>query len=158
MHCNALQPGLFKMPFRKKADDFFVSEKKQVDIETLTKLLRDPVIVKVVTVLDIANLSILELLESGLTKQDINHALAEGVIEMDKETMPKAITTPEAMLEAGDTYFQQFLSSKVRLTALGLYIADCIKGCQTEQEIIEKARERFGSGTFVPPEHPHRPG
>lgn len=132
---------------------------KQMDFETLAKLLKDPVIVRVVTVLDIARLSILELLESGLTKQDINHALTNGVIEMDKETMPKVdVTSPEAMLTAGDTYFQQFLSSKVRLTALGLYIVDCIKGCQTEQEIIEKARERFGSGTFAPPEHPHRPG
>ncbi|HEX6067781.1 MAG TPA: hypothetical protein VFZ05_03180 [Nitrososphaera sp.] len=132
---------------------------KQTDFETLAKLLKDPVIVRVVTVLDIARLSILELLESGLTKQDINHALTNGVIEMDKETMPKVdVTSPEAMLTGGDTYFQQFLSSKVRLTALGLYIVDCIKGCQTEQEIIEKARERFGSGTFAPPEHPHRPG
>ena len=147
------------MSFRKKVADFFVGEKEQkkVDFETLAKLLKDPVIVKVVTVLDIAHLSILELLESGLAKQDINHALTNAVIEIDKETMPKVITTPEAMLAAGDTYFQQFLSSKVRLTALGLYILDCIKGCQTEQEIIEKARDRFGSGTFAPPEHPRRP-
>lgn len=148
-----------KMPFRKKAPDIIVGEKaqKQVDFETLTKLLKDPVVVRVVTVLDIARLSILELLESGLTKEDINHALTSGVIEVEKETMPKAITTPEAVLAAGDTYFQQFLSSKIRLTALGMYIADCLKGCQTEQEIVEKARERFGSGTFVPPDHPHRP-
>jgi len=149
------------MSFREKTVDIFMGEKakKQTDFETLAKLLKDPVIVRVVTVLDIARLSILELLESGLTKQDINHALTNGVIEMDKETMPKVdVTSPEAMLTAGDTYFQQFLSSKVRLTALGLYIVDCIKGCQTEQEIIEKARERFGSGTFAPPEHPHRPG
>ena len=149
------------MSFREKTVDIFMGEKaqKQTDFETLAKLLKDPVIVRVVTVLDIARLSILELLESGLTKQDINHALTNGVIEMDKETMPKVdVTSPEAMLTGGDTYFQQFLSSKVRLTALGLYIVDCIKGCQTEQEIIEKARERFGSGTFAPPEHPHRPG
>lgn len=147
------------MPFREKTVRIPVGEKKekQVDIETLTKLLRDPVIVRVVTVLDIAHLSILELLESGLAKQDINHALTSGVIEIDKETMPKAITTPEAMLAAGDTYFQQFLSSKVRLTALGLFIADCIKGCQTEHEIVERARTMFESGTFVPPEHPRRP-
>lgn len=148
------------MSFKEKTVDIFVGEKaqKQVDFETLAKLLKDPVIVRVVTILDIARLSILELLASGLTKQDVNHALTNGVIEIETETMPKVdITSPGGMLTAGDTYFQQFLSSKVKLTPLGLYIADCVKGCQTEQEIIEKARERFGSGTFVPPEHPHRP-
>lgn len=68
-----------------------VSEKPQkpTDFETITKLLRDPVIVRVVTVLDITHLSILELLEYGLTRQDINHALSNGVVEIDKETLPR---------------------------------------------------------------------
>jgi hypothetical protein len=164
MQCNAIQSVLAYSPetsFRKKIADLIVDERaqKQIDFETLSKLLRDPVIVTVVTVLDIASLSILELLESGLTRQDVNHALTNGVIEIDKETAPKAeVSSAEDLLVAGDIYFMKFLSSKVRLTGLGLYLLECIKECQTEQEIIEKARERFKSGTFIPPEHPHRPG
>jgi hypothetical protein len=121
--------------------------------------LRDPAIVRIVTVLDITHLSILELLEYGLTRQDINRALASGVIEIDKETFPRAdITSAEGLLVAGDVYCQQFLSSKVKLTALGLYLLDCIKGRQTDQEIIEKAQKMFESGAFTPPESPHMAG
>ncbi len=137
-----------------------MSEKaqKSIDFETLTKLLRDRIVVKVVTLLDIARLSILELLEYGLTRQDVNHALASGAIEIVKETMPKTeITSAEGLFVAGDIYFHQYLSGKVRLTGLGLYLLDCIKGCQTEQELIEKAQRMFESGTFMPPESPHRP-
>lgn len=133
-------------------------EQKQIDFEELSKLLRDPVIIKVVTVLDIVSLSILELLEYGLTRGDVNHALASGVIEIDKKMLSEAkIESAEELLIAGDVYFQQFLSSKVRLTALGLHLLDCTKGCQTEQEVIEKARDRFVSGTFSPPDRPLRP-
>lgn len=149
------------MSFREKIVYPFVSEKaqKQVDFETLAKLLKDPVMVRMVTVLDIAHLSILELLEHGVSRQDINHALTSGVIEVDKETLPKAeITSAEGLSVSGDIYFLQFLSSKVRLTGLGLFLLDCIKCCQTEQEVIERVRDRFVSGTFVPPAHPHRPG
>jgi hypothetical protein len=147
--------------FKRIIVDTFVSEKvqKPADHETITKLLRNAVIVRVVTVLDITRLSILELLEYGFTRQDINHALVSGVIEMDKETLPRAeITSAEGLLVAGDVYYQQFLSSKVKLTALGLYLLDCIKGCQTDQEIIERAQKMFESGAFTPPESPHRPG
>lgn len=137
-----------------------MSERAQrsIDFETLTKLLRDPIIVKVVTVLDISHLSILELLEYGLTRQDINHALASGTIEIVKETMPKVeITSAESLLIARDIYFQQYLSGKVRLTRLGLYLLDCIKDCQTEQELVGKAQRMFESGSFMSPESPHRP-
>jgi hypothetical protein len=133
--------------------------KKQVDLETITKLLRDPIIVRVVTVLDIASLSILELLEYDLTRNDINRALVGGVIEIDKATLPKTeITSAEGLLVSGDVYYYQFLNSKVRLTELGKYILDIIKGCQckTEQELLEKALEMFESGTFTPPEFPHK--
>lgn len=130
----------------------------QADLETLTKLLRDPTIVRIVTVLDITRLSVLELLEYGLTREDINQALINGVIEVDKEALRNVpVTAAEGLLVAGDTYFQQFLNSKVKLTKLGLYFLECIKGCETEQEILEKARDRFDSGTFMPPESPHRP-
>ena len=136
-----------KWLLRGKTVDYFVSEKgeKPTDLEELTKLLRDPIIVRVVKVLNIVRLSILELLEYDLTRQDVNHALASGVIKVDKQTMPQPeITSTEGLLlVAGDTYFLKFLSSKVKLTELGLFLLECIKGSQTEQEMLEKARDKF---------------
>jgi hypothetical protein len=132
---------------------------KPIGFETITKLVRDPIIVRVVTVLDITSLSILEVLEYGLTIQDVNHALVSDVIQIDKATLPRAeIVSFEDLLVAGEIYYYQFLNSKVRLTELGNYLLECIKGSQTEQEIIEKAGERFALGKFSPPEHPQRSG
>jgi hypothetical protein len=102
-----------------------------IDSEQLTKLLRDPIIVSIVSVLDIASLSILELLENDLTRNDINHALSNGVIAVDK-SVSSLISDVHAdqrnMLVSGDYYFYNFLNSKVKLTDVGLYILDTIKG------------------------------
>ena len=38
-----------------------------IDSEQLTELLRDPIIIRIVSIIDIASLSILELLEYDLT-------------------------------------------------------------------------------------------
>jgi hypothetical protein len=117
---------------------------KPIDFETITKLLKDPVIVRVVTILDIASLSILELLEYNLNRQDISYALVRGVIQIDKATLPPAqIASSEGFFVAGDIYYYQYLSSKLRPTELGNYLLECIKGSQTEQEIIEKGEEGF---------------
>ena len=105
-----------------------------IDSDQLTKLLRDPIIVRIVSVLDIASLSILELLEYNLTRKGINYALLNGVIAVDK---PAASSTAHEdspyiqdlnILVSGDFYFHNFLSSKVKLTDVGLYILDTIKG------------------------------
>ncbi len=103
---------------------------KQVDPDTITKLIADPIIVRIVTVLDIASLSILELLEYDLTRKDVNHALASEVIEIDKATLPQAqidTSSEEELMVAGDIYFYQFLNSKVRLSELGKYILVRVK-------------------------------
>ena len=55
-----------------------------IDSDQLTRLLRDPLIVRIVSIIDIASLSILELLEYNLTRKDINYALLNGVIDVDK--------------------------------------------------------------------------
>jgi hypothetical protein len=108
-----------------------------IDSDQLTKLLRDPIIVRIVSVLDIASLSILELLEYNLTRKDINHALSSGVIAVvDKSAASSATTAHEDthpiqdlnVPVSGDFYFHNFLSSKVKLTDLGLYILESIKG------------------------------
>ena len=127
-----------------------------VDSNIMTELLKDPIIIRIVTILDITSLSILELLEYDLSRKDVNHALDSGVIEVDKAASAIInITSTSDLLVAGDTYFYQFLNSKVRLTKLGSYLLDCIKGSQTEQEVLQRAREKFGLD-FMPPESPHK--
>jgi hypothetical protein len=109
----------------------------KIDSDQLTKLLRDPIIIRIVSVLDIASLSILELLEYNLTRKDINNALLNGVIAVDKSAAASSSTTTYEdtqpiqdlnMLVSGDFYFHNFLSSKVKLTDVGLYILESIKG------------------------------
>lgn len=117
---------------------------KPIDFERITKLLKDPIIVRVITILDIASLSILELLEYSLNKQDVSYALVRGVIQIDKTTLPPAqIASSEGFFVAGDVYYYHYLNSRVRLTELGNYLLEYIEGSQTEQEMIEKAKEGF---------------
>jgi hypothetical protein len=99
----------------------------------LTELIRNPVIVRIVSILDLASLSILELLEYNLERREINYALFEGVIAIDKSNFhsssqlhPTEMMQEDNILLRGDSYLS-FLNSKVRLTELGLYILDSIK-------------------------------
>ncbi|MGC2427313.1 MAG: hypothetical protein WA421_09770 [Nitrososphaeraceae archaeon] len=107
-----------------------------IDSDQLTKLIRDPIIIRIVSVLDIASLSILELLEYNLTRKDINYALLNGVIAVDKSAVSSTShedTQPIQdlnILVSGDFYFHNFLSSKVKLTDVGLYILESIKGTE----------------------------
>jgi hypothetical protein len=102
-----------------------------IDQVHLTELIRNPVIVEIVSILDLASLSILELLEYNLERREINYTLSEGVITIDKR---KPTETHEDNILSGDFYFFDFLNSKVRLTELGLYILDSIKGGQIRFE------------------------
>ena len=110
----------------------------KIDSDQLTKLLRDPIVVRIVSIIDFASLSILELLEYDLTRNDINYALLNGVIAVDK---PAASSTAHEdspyiqdlnILVSGDFYFHNFLSSKVKLTDVGLYILESIKGTERQ--------------------------
>ena len=97
-------------------------------------------IVRIVSVLDIASLSILELLEYNLTRKDINYALINGIIAVDKSAASSSTITYEDtqpiqdlnILVSGDFYFHDFLSSKVKLTDVGLYILESIKGTERQ--------------------------
>ncbi len=111
-----------------------MSDKIPIDRATLSELMSKPIIVRIVTILDITSLSLLELLEYGLTLKDINFSMANGVIAYDKAT--KRVNSEETALGIpliGD-YYYHFLNSKVKLTELGLYILDTIKSNQTESK------------------------
>ena len=100
-----------------------------IDSEQITKFLKDPIIVRIVRILDVTNLSILELLEYDLTRKDINHALSNGVIAIDKSTSSASAYEDDKRntLVSGDYYFYNFLNSKVKLTEIGLQILESIK-------------------------------
>jgi hypothetical protein len=114
-----------------------------IDRMHLTELMRNPLIVRIVSILDLASLSILELLEYNLERREINYALSEGVIGIDKTTSssssqlnPTQTMGEYNILLSGDAYFYDFLNSKVRLTELGLYILDSIKGDVLKKESL----------------------
>jgi hypothetical protein len=99
--------------------------------DALFQLLNDPMILRLVTVVNLASLSILELLEYNFTRKDVSRALAKGVVKFDKTSVPSAPegTSKEVIrhvLETGDYYFG-VLSSKLRLSYLGLYILETIE-------------------------------
>ena len=104
-----------------------------IDTVALNELMRRPIIVRIVTILDITSLSILELLEYDLTLKDINYSMANGVIAYDKRTKRLGSEETSALgIPLSGDYYYNFLNSKVKLTELGLYILDSIKGNQLE--------------------------
>lgn len=122
-----------------------------IDRVTLSNLMNKPTIVRIVTILDITNLSLLELLEYGLTLKDINFSMANGVIAYDKAT--KRVSSEETALGiplSGD-YYYNFLNTKVKLTELGLYILDTIKSSQTKSRSSVPNQETFFDAD---PRHP----
>ena len=128
----------------------------------LTELIRNPVIVRIVSILDLASLSILELLEYNLERREINYALSEGVIAIDKTTSPSSsselhtteMIQEDNMLLRGDSYFYNFLNSKVRLTELGLHILDSIKEDLSKKELPVNQANQFDLSSFNPPSRP----
>lgn len=132
-----------------------------ISTETVSALLGDAIIVRIVTVLDISSLSILELLEYDISRSDINHALANDVVEIDKSAPPAtkettADPTVENLLVSGDVYYYRFLNSKVHLTELGKYLLSSLNS-QPDQQTLDRARQMFNSEAFNPPESPQRP-
>lgn len=61
-----------------------MSERLPIDLAALTVLMRSPIILRIVSILNITSLSILELLEYGLALKDVNYSMANGVIIYDK--------------------------------------------------------------------------
>jgi hypothetical protein len=132
-----------------------------IDPVHLTELIRNPVIVRLVSILDLASLSILELLEYDLKRREISYALSERVIAIDKTTSksssqidPTEMVQEGNILLIGDSYFYDFLNSKVRLTELGLYILDSIKEDLSKKELPVNQDNQFDLSSFNPPTRP----
>lgn len=125
-----------------------------VDAEEIRRLLKDPVIIRIVTVLDISSLSVLELFEYGMTRSDINYAMTRNVIKVDNGQTPEE-TLQKGLLVAGDSYYHHFLNGKITLTELGRFLLDCVKGCP---DVTEGTRRKFVPEACMPPEAPHRMG
>jgi hypothetical protein len=60
---------------------------RRIEPDRLAKLLNEPVVIKIVTVLDVVSLSILELLEYGISRKDVSYALANEIIMFDKSAL-----------------------------------------------------------------------
>lgn len=125
-----------------------------IDLIHLTELMRDTVIIKLVSIVDVASLSILELLQyNDLTQREINHALSEGVISVDRTTAlyqcNNAMIGEGNNLVGGDYYFYNILNSKVKLTELGHYILDSIKG-YTLKEPVKNLKNHFDISSYNP--------
>ena len=132
-----------------------------IDPVHLTELIRNPVIVRIVSILDLASLSILELLEYDLERREISYALSEGVIVIDKTTstsssqlLPTEMMQESNILLIGDSYFYDFLNSKARLSELGLYILDSIKEDLSKKELPVNQANQFDLSSFNPPTRP----
>ena len=98
------------------------------------------------SILDLASHSIPEP-EYNLERKEINYALSEGVIATDKRK-------PPFRLLSGDSYFFNFLNSKVRLTELGLYILGSIKGEPTRLKQPVDHANQYHVSMFNPPSTP----
>lgn len=124
LHCSAFSKDIYL-----KCAPSYVSDRTiSIELAVLEELLRDPILTKVVRVVNLASLSILELLEYDLSQRDINRALAEGVIAFDKSASLPAIPgglTGVSIPVRGD-YYYDFLNSKVRLSNLGIYMLKII--------------------------------
>jgi hypothetical protein len=123
----------------------------QLDHDALSELLNDPNAIRIVTVVNLASLSALELLEYGFTRGDINRALAKGIIQFEKAPFPQTQESAgnrddniPQLLESGDYYFKH-LSRKMILTKLGLYILETIES-RSQDELESKPVGEQSSG------------
>ena len=113
----------------------------------MSELVNDPTILRLVTVVNLTSLSILELLEYNFSRKDVSRASAKGVIKFDKTSVPPV---PEGtrkevirhVLETGDYYFG-VLSSKLRLTELGLYILETIEAETSHGADVRKTQSEL---------------
>ena len=120
-----------------------------LDHDALADLLSNPLMVRMVTVVNVTSQSILEILEYGFMPSEVSRALAKGVIEFDKQVgQNKAGETNviKPSLELGD-YYLELLNRKIRLAKLGLLMleileADLKQASRTQADLDAPAHEK----------------
>lgn len=109
-----------------------MEERIPIDRVTLSNLMNTPIIIRIVTVLDITSLSILELFEYNMSIGDILYSMANGIITYDNLATIESEVILSGVPPNPNQYFA-FLKRKVKLTQLGLYILESIKGDRFER-------------------------
>lgn len=97
--------------------------------DALSELLNNPVMVRLVTVLNVTSQSILEVLEYGFASSEISKAMAKGVIEFDKsvgQSTHEMVQVISPNLEMGDYYFE-LVRKKIRLSKLGVLVLEILE-------------------------------
>ena len=115
----------------------------------LSNLLHYPLIVRLVTVVNVTSQSVLEILEYGFTPSDVSKAMAKGVVEFDKLVGQNSAGKMDVIkpgLEMGDYYFE-LLNRKIRLSKLGLLMleileADLKQASGTQADLAAPAHEQ----------------
>ncbi|HET6715654.1 MAG TPA: hypothetical protein VFG90_00890, partial [Nitrososphaeraceae archaeon] len=107
-----------------------MSEGIPIDNATLSKLMNTPIIIRMATILDITSLSILELLEYDINLGDIIFAIANGVVTYDNEAIIASSEYDITEIVPNANLYYSFVRRKVKLTKIGLYILESIKGNQ----------------------------
>lgn len=128
-----------------------MSDKIPIDKTALTELMNRPIIIRIVSILDITSLSILELREYGLTLNEINYSMANGVISYDKPRNEFEGEISALGIPLSGDYYYEFLNSKVKLTELGLFILDSIKSNQLPHQ-SSVPNQQYSSDSH--PRHP----
>lgn len=102
-------------------------ERKLPTSEEFTEqLLKHLSIVRIVTVMDVASFSTLELVELGVTKTDIQYAYANGVIELDPIAVSRT-PSPEVVEIMANEHYDHWNNRKFRLSEeLGLFILEAL--------------------------------
>lgn len=120
-----------------------MSERLPIDMKSLTELMSKPIIIRMVSILDITSLSILELIEYGLTLKNVNFAMANGVIRYDKISRPMDDEEYRGLgIPLTGDYYYNHLNSKVKLTEIGIYILESIKANQPRDKFSSAPRDQ----------------
>lgn len=109
-----------------------------VDYDAVYEVLGDLVITRLVSVVNLTSLSILELLEYGLSRSDISRAMAKGIVEFDRRREAEAAVKTDILqriLEKEEYYFA-LLSSKIHLSKFGQFILEII---QEDEKIASRS-------------------
>jgi hypothetical protein len=108
------------------------------DHDVVYEVLGDLVMTRLVSVVNLASLSILELLEYGFTRIDINRAMAKGIVEFNRRQEAEAAVKTDILqrIFEKEEYYFALLSSKIHLTKFGQFILEII---QEDEEIASRS-------------------